>query len=371
MTKTSLTDMTHQSTTGWRPDLRSPIVIGLAALLIIQLLLALALGLSGGRTMAPTAADEPLFGFTPEQVKGVRIESGDGAEAISLVRRDDAWVIENLADLPVQGAKLDQLLDDLGDLKRPLPIATSEAARKRFKVADSAFERRLVIDGEQGPIGSLLIGDSPGFRRVFARPGEDQAVYDLRIALSDVSPRRDDWIDPGLLRLESEEITRIATNDWTLAKGEDGVWALADSDQAPDQEAVTAMVMRLANLSYRGVLGVEDSPAYNQQDPLVVLDIGLADGATRSYRISKAQDSEDYVLRDTARPWYFKLSEVDLGELHETTLEDLLGTAEEETTDMLEAPGPAETSAEPEDLMPPVPADTDPTAPAPGPVPAE
>jgi hypothetical protein len=33
--------------------------------------------------------------------------------------------------------------------------------------------------------------------------------------LSDVSARRDDWIEVGLLRLEGEQINRIATRDWT------------------------------------------------------------------------------------------------------------------------------------------------------------
>jgi hypothetical protein len=35
-----MTDMTHQSDTGWRPDLRAPIVMGLAGLLVLQILLA-------------------------------------------------------------------------------------------------------------------------------------------------------------------------------------------------------------------------------------------------------------------------------------------------------------------------------------------
>jgi hypothetical protein len=349
MAETSLTDTTYQSRNSWRPDLRSPIVVGLAGLLLIQLFLALGLSLSGGRTMTPSAAEDTLFGFTPEQVQGVRIESGDGADALVLARRADTWVVENLADFPVQGSKVDELLNTLVALKRPLPIATSEDAQKRFKVADKGFERRLTLEGESGPIAGLLIGDSPGFRRVFARLPDDTGIYDLRIPLSDVSPRRDDWIDTGLLRLESEEITRIATADWTLSKQEDDSWSLAGSDQTPDQETVMALVMRLANLSYRGVLGTEDDPAYNQQDPRMTLDIGLADGSTRSYRISRAQDSEDFVLRDMGRPWYFKLSDLDLGELLETTAASLLETGDVEETESSDAPPADAAASEPEE----------------------
>jgi hypothetical protein len=298
--------------------------MGLAGLLVIQLLIALALSLGGGRGLAPTVPDAPFFDFTPEEVKTLRIESGDGSESVTLTRRDAGWIIADLADAPAQGLKVDQLLDEVAALKRPLPMATSEEARERFKVTETDFERRLVIEGERGPLASLLLGDSPGFRRVFASPPEDPGVYELRLALADLSARRDDWIEPGLLRLERDQLARIATADWTLTKGDDGTWSLADSDQALDQETLDAVLLKLANLSYRGILGGSDDPAYNQQEPVRVLDIGLTDGSHRGYRVSRLKDSQDYVLKDADRPWYFRVSEYDLGELLDTQASDLV-----------------------------------------------
>jgi hypothetical protein len=254
---------------------------------------------------------------------------------VTLARHDGTWVVADLADLPVQGSKVEQLLDALVALQRPMPVATSEEARARFKVADDAFERRLTLEGETGPIAGLLIGDSPGFKRVFARLPGETGIYDLRLALSDVSARRDDWIDAALLRLEGEQIRRIAAHDWILSKDENGVWTLADQARPVDQETVSALVLRLANLGYRGVLGIADDPAYNQQDPIIALEIGLVDGSTKTYRISRAADSEDYVLKDAERPWYFKLSELDLGELLDLEAADLL-EADEATTDAVD-----------------------------------
>ncbi|UHD16171.1 DUF4340 domain-containing protein [Thiocapsa bogorovii] len=343
--------MTVQSDTGWRPDLRAPIVVGLAGLLVLQILLALGLNLGGGRALAPSAVDVPLLGMTPDQVQSLRIENGDGTESVTLVRRDGTWVDADLDELPVQSAKVEQLLKELAALKRPLPIATSEAARERFKVADDAFERRLTLDGKTGPIAGLLIGDSPGFRRVFSRLPGEPAVYELRLALSDVSARRDDWIEVGLLRLEGEQINRIATRDWILSKDETGVWGLAGDDRPLNEETVSALVLRLANLGYRGVLGVVDDPAYNQQDPLFELEIGLADGSKRHYRVSQAKDSQDYVLKDADRPWFFKLSEFDLGELLDMEVADL--RARDDAADpsaSVEPSSPSETPPMPEEL---------------------
>ncbi|MFB1486213.1 MULTISPECIES: DUF4340 domain-containing protein [unclassified Thiocapsa] len=316
--------MTVQSDTGWRPDLRAPIVLGLAGLLVLQILLALGLNLGSGRALAPSAVDTPLLGMMSDQVQSLHIEIGDGTESVTLVRRGDTWRIADLADVPVQSAKVEQFLGELAALKRTLPIATSEEARERFRVADDAFERRLTLESETGPIGGLLIGDSPGFRRVFARLPGEPGVHELRLALSDVSARRDDWIEVGLLRLEGEQINRIATRDWILSKDETDVWTLADSNRPVDEETISALMLRIANLGYRGVLGITDDPAYNQQDPLIELEIGLTDGSTRHYRISRSKDSEDYVLKDRERPWYFKLSEFDLGELLDIESADLL-----------------------------------------------
>ena len=294
---------------GWAPDLRSPLVIALALLLGLQLFLALGLSLRAPG-MAALTAQTPLLDFAPDDVTAIRIEGADGG--VTLRRApEDAWVLADLADFPVAPSRVDPLLAQLADLKRPLPIATSEEARKRFKLADDGFERRLTLEGKDGPLATLLLGDSPGFRRLFARPADDPGVYELSLALSDLSARRDDWLDTGLLRLDRERIARIASQDWALVKDGD-VWRLENSEQPVDQSTANALVTRLANLGYRGVLGTEDAPAYRQQAPKLVLDLGLTDGTARSYRISQAENSEDYVLKDVEKPYFFKLSAFDL-----------------------------------------------------------
>ncbi|WP_295401302.1 DUF4340 domain-containing protein [uncultured Thiocystis sp.] len=296
---------------GWTPVLRSPLAIALALLLVLQLLLALGLSLRAPG-MAALTAPTPLLDFAPDDVVQVRIEGANGASGVTLRRAsEDAWVLADLADFPVAPSRVEPLLTQLADLKRPLPIATSEEARKRFKLTDDGFERRLTLEGKEGPLATLLIGDSPGFRRVFARPAGEQAVYDLSLVPTDLSARRDDWLDPGLLRLERERIARIASKDWALVKAAD-VWRLENSEQPVDQSVANALVTRVANLGYRGVLGTEDAPAYRQQAPTLVLDIRLDDGTERTYRISQAENSEDYVLKDAARPYFFKLSKFDL-----------------------------------------------------------
>lgn len=312
MTQTLTTSASARPDTSWRPDLRSPLVLALTLLLGVQLLLALGLELGRPGLEAPVSR-APLFSFEPKQVARIRLEGSGDTGSVTLERKGEGkWVIGDLGDFPAAGARPEQLLQQLAGLMRPLPMATSEEARKRFKVADDGFGRRLTLeDGNGKVLANLLIGDSPGYKRVFARPAGDPGVYDLSLAVSDVSSRRDDWLDTGLLHLEQDKITRIAGNDWAVAKSGDG-WRFEGNAQPVDQSAVDEALVHLSNLSYRGVLGTQDSPAYQQQTPKAELTIGLGDGTQRQYRISQAEKSEDFVLKQADRPYYFKLSKYDL-----------------------------------------------------------
>lgn len=294
----------------WIQALSSPLLIGLFALLGVQILAAILLSVGGRGALVPVPLDSPLLPFDPKSITAIRIEGGTEGP-VTLAKADQGWVLAGLSDFPADANKVDQLLEKLAGLKRPLPIATSAEAQRRHKVADEGFERKITLESGEKPVASLLLGDSPGFRRVLARPAGESAVYDLDLALFDVSDRRDDWMARDNLRLARESIERIHSGDWTLVK-KDGNWALDGSDQEPNDGAVSGLVSRLANLGYRGVLGNEDKPEYDQANPILEITVRLADGAERKYRVSQAKDSKDFVLKASDRPWYFKLSEFDL-----------------------------------------------------------
>lgn len=303
-----------KTNSGWRADLRSPLILGLILLLALQVLIALGQRLSAP-AMTATTPSTPLITLAAEAVTQITIEGPEQNDQLLLSRSDDGhWVIADLANLPVMDAKVESLLKAATTLKRPLPVATSAQARQRFKVGDENFVRRLTLTDADAQSETLILGETPGFRRLFGRPANDPAVYDLPLALADISSRRDDWVQTGLLRLDQDSISAVTGQDWTLSKTPDG-WRLDDSTEPFDQDAARDLVMQLANLSYRGVLGIEDDPAYNQHTPVQEFAIQLDDDSTRSYRISQTQDSTEYVLKDTDRPYYFKLSEYDLAGL--------------------------------------------------------
>lgn len=343
--------MSHRSTlSAWGAALRTPLTLGLSALLVVQIGAALVLDWSARGALVPAAANQPLLRFDPQAVDVVRIDgkTDTGQAAIALSRSGQGWVFKDLGDFPADGAKVDALLAKLAELKRPLPVATSPEAQTRHRVADDRYERRVVLESGGKPVATLLLGDSPGFRRQLARPAGETAVYDLALALHDVGNRPDDWLAKDRLQLDQASVEGIAAKDWELAKGQDG-WRFADAgtatDQAPDTAAVVNLLGRLGNLSYRGVLGTEDKPEYNQAAPVMELRLKLKNGETRTYRISKPQAGQDYVLKVSDRPWYFKVADFDLAGLLDQDRAKLRG----ETAKPTEPPA-AEGDSAPPDL---------------------
>jgi hypothetical protein len=321
LTNPSWKDRSNWLSPSWRRALKTPLVIALGVSLVMQLLIALMAGRSAG--LAPAVLDQALLELDPEAVSAIEIQDGDG-ETLNLVRSGDQWLLPDLGDFPASETRVEQLIERLAGLIRPLPVATSAAAQARFKVADDAFERRLRLRGEGGDLATLMVGDSPGFRRLFARLAGDDAVYDLRLALFDLSVSPDDWLERGRLQLERSDIVRVAGADWILVKRDDG-WRLEGDDQLPDAAAVDALLSSVASLGYRGVLGTDEKPEYGLATPLLMLEVDRADGSRRTYRIGRIADSEDYALKPDDDRYYYRLAAFDLEGLLEQSAATLLG----------------------------------------------
>ena len=83
----------------WTQALNSPLVLGLLALLGVQILAAVGLALGGRGSLTPASLDSPLFTFDPQTVTAIRIEGGSEGP-VTLAKADQGWVIADLADFP-------------------------------------------------------------------------------------------------------------------------------------------------------------------------------------------------------------------------------------------------------------------------------
>lgn len=321
----------------WRKALKSPPVLGLIGLLLIQLGIALFLAAQGWQRAAP---DESLLRFSPEQVSTIEIVS-DG-QTLRLSRQAEGWALPALDGFPADPDKVERLLVQLSELPRPIPVAASAESRRRLEVADDNAGARIRLLGERGLLAELLTGESPGFRRLYGRVAGEEAVYDLPLAGFQISSDGDDWVRRDQLRLDAEAITRIRTDDWTLERGDAG-WQIAGDERALDEAEVNAFVRRVANLNYQGVQ-IASEQGHSATEPSLSLQIGLEDGSTHLRQISK-DGQGGYLLRTGPGPRRYELTDYDLDGVLEVGPEAL--TVPDEASDEAAAAAGAEGAAQP------------------------
>jgi len=311
----------------WRASL-SPTVITLGALLALQLLVALVLEI-GGRGMEPAGSQGPLLAFDRDKVTGIRIQAPDG-EPVLVTKTEGHWIIPSLGDLPAAEHKVTGLLSKLADLKKGLPVATSEEALKRFKVSDQVFERKLTLESEEAAPAILYLGDSPGFRRLFVRTDGDSAVYDAELGLFDAPDKASDWSDRTLLHLDTEKLQRLAFSGVILERKDDS-WQLADlaEGEEQDEQAIEDKVRALANIDFLGVLTDKGEPEVDKEATPVEIEATLANGETLHYRIVKLAEGNDYLLEVSNRPQRFTLASYVAENLTGTSRARLLKASEE------------------------------------------
>jgi hypothetical protein len=279
----------------------------LAGLLVVQLLIVAALLLA--RDGVREAETGPLLTFDVDAVDGIRIEeSGDAA--IELKRTESGWT---LADgIPADGEKIGALLKKLAGLQASWPVATTASARERFEVDDDNRQRVVRVLSGDRTVAELLLGTSPGFRRLHVRlPGADE-IYDVDLAHFDLSTSADEWIDRALLAADGEVSAVAREGRWRLARSDEG-WLLDDG--AADAAKAEAMVGRFANLRVLGVASPEGAGegaegaggAAETGQPAAVFVVTDGQGEHRLTLFGNP-DAAEYVVESSRRAGRFRLA---------------------------------------------------------------
>jgi len=306
------------------------IIAFLGVLLGVQLLLAVALHL-GERGLAPAAtASAPLAAFDPAAVTRVRIEAPAG-EPVVLEQAGGEWRLPALGGFPADGGKIERLLERLAAIERGQPIATSKQALQRFELTADNFQRRLLLEGEDGTLAELLLGTSPGMGRVHARTPADEAVYSIELELFRVPGDRDDWVDKTLLALPAADIEAIEVAGLRLERAEPAAAgdARQQTEDAAEGEPATppwrataglgagesladgaaeALVEALGSLRFDAVLGEQAQADWGLENPALTLSVVRADAGRREYRLGEIAGEDAYALALSDHGQHFRLA---------------------------------------------------------------
>jgi len=278
-------------------------MIFLGLLLLAQL--GLAFGLKMERQdLGAYNGSGPLLAIS-EDAPDMLVFSGPDKAEIKLQKVDGQWQLPETFGTPADKQKIADLLHRLTTIRRPWPTADGDDVADRFKVSATDYERRLQFFQGKKKLATLLLGSSPGFRKVHARVEGEKKIYDIPFSTYKVSLKADAWIDRRQLQVEREKISSINLPDCRIVR-KDKVFQVEglDSGEQTDRQKVDALVAKVTGLQ---VLDVIDKP----QKPLsgsgiLNLTVNFVDGRKRSYQLRKG-DHQDVLLQVSDRPYLYKV----------------------------------------------------------------
>ncbi|MCZ6833424.1 MAG: DUF4340 domain-containing protein [Acidobacteria bacterium] len=247
----------------------------LAVFLVLQVVLLVILKGPFSSAAAAASTVQPFLpGLEGLVATRVSIESGDG-EMVSLSRQDDAWTLDDMGGFPVDGGKVDTMIQDLRQLKVRRPVVTSSRFHDQLMVGDDQYERHVRIwdVAEGNPAVDFLVGASPNYRvSDVRRDGEDDVYEVMGLSSWDLQSDVGSWIDKKLVDVPPEEVTglKVSNSHGTFElKKEDGVWTVSTGSESGelDQGAVDSLVRAYASLYLADPVGQLDAAAHGLDNP--------------------------------------------------------------------------------------------------------
>ena len=297
----------------------------LSGLLAAQLVLAVVLNLTG-EEYGIFQAEEKLLSFNRQTVDRLWIE--DGTDSVVLKKQEGKWLLPESGDFPANQRNVNRLLDKLAALQQGWPVAKTRGAARRFAVDNKQFERKLTLLSDDDAQATLYVGSSPGFRKVYVRPGDGDDIFAVDFNTWDAGAKADGWIDKDILKLDQSMVERIEMPGLILQR-QDGELQLVDLDQKEQTngEASRGLLGKLAGLRIQSLLGTEAEPEYRQDEPALEVRMIREGGEVLGYRFSKPEDAAYYVLKRSDLDYYFKVAEYIVDPVKETTRENLVQDA--------------------------------------------
>lgn len=234
----------------------------LAVLLLVQLLIAIVLGVLNNRS-GEFASGDPVFEFVSDNINQLEITDNDNT--VNLTRSEDQWQIAGEPPLPVDQSRIDSLLLSLTQLKTGLPVASTRNSRAQLQVGDDNYQRKLTVTQGDSESATLLLGTSPGLRKAHLRQQDSDNIYSATLPVSDVPASVDYWLKKTLVAFD--QITGISSDEITFTQngeGDSATWTANSTDsgtgESPaelDTAKLSAAVSALQSLQ---VIGIAQPP---------------------------------------------------------------------------------------------------------------
>lgn len=263
----------------------------------------------------PRQEAKNLLDFSTSDLDRLVIHDANGHA--TLKKSGTEWLLPDFKNLPADSKKLNELMGKLQGAKLTWPVTKTSSSHERFEVSTNKFQRRVEFYQGDKKQGELLLGSSPGFKKIHIRRDGDDEVYAVELTSFEFSASDKEWFNKELLAAKNP--TLINGKDYVLQKQGD-TWSFEnDTATKVDTAKVAELVNAFANFS------VQDMETTKPEGEVTIIRV-KSDAGERHYEFTKAGDSY-YVKRDD-KEWYFKVSQYEFDRVAKVQKADLKAPVE-------------------------------------------
>lgn len=295
-------------------------IIAAMALLIVQVGLVLVFNMGNNRIEANTS-DTLFLNFSPDTVQSLQITDGEDKKLV--VKKDQlGWIMPAHFSAPVNGNKVNALLEKLAGIKQGFIVANSTDAAKRFKVDAGSFADHVVLLGADKTLADFYVGTAPVFRQVHARRADSNAIITIALSSFELETAADKWLDTSVATIRDADLVGLTMGDVKLKKTADG-WQLEGlkNGEKINRKEVDALVTGVRGLAIQDVLDPKQVAGLFSK-PVFRMATVRKDGRVVEYLFGKGKD-DYYVLKLSDRDQYFKVHTLPVENLQKVTREKL------------------------------------------------
>ncbi|MEO1846342.1 MAG: DUF4340 domain-containing protein [Pseudomonadota bacterium] len=291
----------------------------LAVLLVLQLGLVVGLNLTQTDLSAPPS-QRLLISIGDIEIDQLTITDAQG-EQVNLRKKEGSWIIPIDGDFPADQEKVENFLQRLLELQRGLPIGTTPAALRRFMVEENNFERRITLLSNEKLIAEIFLGTSPRARMAHARSSKDASVFEINLATYEAPVKSEEWQDERVVQVPYPDIDAIdvpgvisLVRNRSVDTGTDTTptterWGSVElgPGESIQQDGADTLAKSISVLRVIDVLGKDMKTIYELTPPQLTLVVKTITDATVVYELGAIEGEDDYVLKASTRPEYFRV----------------------------------------------------------------
>lgn len=276
----------------------------LSTLLVAQI--ALAFGLNYAEKTKRTDTGKKILSANLSSIDQIVLEKNE--HKLTLQKVGKTWTLPQVYNFPATAESVARLLDKLGGLNGSWPVASTEDAAPRFKVATNDFAERIVLKSANKDVSTVLIGSSAGYNKVHLRADKTNEIFAVELPDREISTESADWIDRSAVELPSDDIDVVELPQLKLTrKKQDFDLAFGGKVVSIDATSASDILENVAGIDISDVLGTQKKSEYGLDAPFFTFKVGLKNGTKLEYKFGKLNGTNFCVLEKPSGDFYLKI----------------------------------------------------------------